>query len=94
MIVAKAVKMAEMMNIPILGIVENMSYFKCPECEKEYKLFGDSHLEEIAQQYGIKLLARIPIDPQLAQAVDKGQIEDFSGNWLDSIADNLEKSYV
>ena len=68
MIVGKAVKMAEMMNIPVLGLVENMSYFKCPDCGKEYPVFGESRLEEVAAEYGVDVLGRLPIDPKLAAA--------------------------
>ncbi len=91
MIVSKAVKMAEMMNIPILGLVENMSYFKCPDCEKEYKIFGESHIEEIAQEHNIRVLGKLPIDPKLAAACDKGMIELFEGGYLDKAADLLEQ---
>lgn len=91
MIVSKAVKMAEMMNIPILGLVENMSYFKCPDCDKEYKIYGESHIEEIAQKHNIDILGKLPIDPKIAAACDRGMIELFEGNWLDNIADILEK---
>lgn len=77
MIVSKAVKMAEMMNIPILGVVENMAYFQCPSCEEQHRIFGDSHIEDIAGSHGLNVLARLPIDPQLAQACDKGAIEDY-----------------
>ena len=77
MVVAKAVRMAELMNIPILGIVENMSYFTCPECGREIKVFGDSHVEEIATTYGIPLLARLPIDPAAAAACDSGKVESI-----------------
>ena len=66
MIVSKAVKMAELMNVPILGLVENMSYFKCPDCGKEHKIFGDSHIDKIAEEYGTRVLAKVPIDPDLA----------------------------
>ena len=90
MIVGKAVKMANKMNIPVLGLVENMSYFKCPDCGKEHKIYGDSHIEEVASQYGIKNIARIPIDAKLAAACDKGAIELFDGEWLDAMADMLE----
>ena len=65
MIVSKAANMAKMMDIPVYGLVENMSYVKCPDCGKEIKLFGDSHIEEIAENFGYDLLARIPIDPKL-----------------------------
>jgi Mrp family chromosome partitioning ATPase len=93
MIVGKAVKMAEMMNIPILGIVENMSYFKCPDCDKEYSIFGESHIEETANKYKINTVAKLPINPKLSAACDKGMIELFEGAWLDSIADTLEKLF-
>jgi len=91
MIVSKAVKMAEMMNIPIIGLVENMSYFKCPDCNKEYNIFGESHIEKIANEHNIKVLARIPINPKIAAACDKGMIELFDGEWLDSIVPILEQ---
>src|SRR5690554_6887253 len=86
MIVSKAVKMAEMMDIPIIGLVENMSYFKCPDNDKEYQIFGDSHIEEIAENHNLKVLARLPIDPKISAACDKGMIELFEGTWLDSTA--------
>lgn len=76
MIVEKAVNMARMMGVDILGLVENMSYVKCPDCGREIKLFGESHIASIAEQYGYPLLARIPIDPSLAALVDAGRIED------------------
>lgn len=91
MIVGKAVKMAEMMDIPVLGIVENMSYFKCPDCGSEIPVFGPSKLEEVAAGYGLEVLGRLPIDPKLAAACDKGMIELFEGDWLDGAADKLEK---
>ena len=91
MIVSKAVKMAEMMNIPIIGLVENMSYFKCPDNNKEYKIFGESHIEEIADKHNLKVLAKLPIDPKIATACDKGMIELFDGDWFESIAEILEK---
>ena len=89
MIVSKAVKMAEMMNIPILGLVENMSYFQCPDCGKEYSIFGESNIEEIAKQHNIKVTAKLPIDPKLSAACDRGKIELYDGNWLDDLADQL-----
>ncbi len=89
MIVAKAVKMAELMNIPILGIVENMSYFKCPDCDKEYPIFGESHIEELAEKYQIPAYAKLPINPKFAAACDKGMIELFEADYLDSLADDL-----
>ncbi len=82
MIVAKAVKMAQLMNIPILGIVENMSYVECPDCGKKISVFGESHIDEVALTYGIPVLGRIPITPALAAAVDSGNIEDFEQDWL------------
>ena len=92
MIVTKAVKMAEKMNIPIVGIIENMSFFKCPDCNKEYKLFGDSHLEAIAEEQNIEILLKMPIDPELALACDKGMIEFFAGDRFASVATVLEKN--
>ena len=80
MIVEKAVKMANMMNIPVIGIVENMSYALCPDCGKKIKVFGDSHVDQIANQFGIEVLGQIPIDPKLSQAADAGMIELFEGN--------------
>jgi Mrp family chromosome partitioning ATPase len=90
MIVSKAVKMAEMMNIPVIGLVENMSYFKCSDCGKEHKIFGNSHIEEIAEKHHLKVLAKLPIDPTIAAACDKGLIELFNGNWLEPVAKILE----
>ena len=90
MIVAKAVKMAKMMDIPILGLVENMSYFKCPDCGKEISIFGESHIEQIAADNNITNIAKLPINPKIAAACDKGVIELFEGNWLDVLADKLE----
>ena len=91
MIVEKAIKMANMMNIPVLGLVENMSYFSCPDCGKEIKVFGESNIEEIAKANGTQLLGRIPIDPKLAAACDAGTIELFEGNWLEGLVDKLIK---
>lgn len=91
MVVTKAVKMAEMMNIPILGLVENMSFFKCPDNGKEYQLFGESHIEQIAEKHHLHTLAKIPIDPKLAAACDNGTIEDFQENWMDPVVSILEK---
>ena len=90
MIVSKAVKMAELMNIPILGLVENMSYFKCPDCGKEHKIFGDSHIDEIAKEYGTRVLAKVPIDPDLAKSVDTGTVELFVGNYFENAANTIE----
>ena len=92
MIVSKAVNMAKMMNIPIIGIIENMSFYKCPDCGKEYKVFGDSHVEETAEKYGLKVLAKIPIDPKLAALSDKGMIELMENDYLDSAFGEIEKA--
>ncbi|MGI6617645.1 MAG: P-loop NTPase [Saccharofermentanales bacterium] len=91
MIVSKAVKMAEMMNIPIIGLVENMSYFRCPDNGKDYQVFGESHIDKIADKHNLKVLAKLPIDPKISDACDKGMIELFDGNWLDPVAEVLEK---
>ncbi len=89
MIVAKAVNMAKIMNIPILGIVENMSYVKCPCCNEEIKIFGESHTDEIAKEYGTEVLAKLPFDRELSRLSDNGCIELFEGNWMDEAADKL-----
>ena len=90
MIVSKAANMAQMMNIPVYGLVENMSYVKCPDCGKEIKVFGDSHIEEIAENFGYDLLGRIPIDPKLTALVDKGWIEMMDNDYLDVAAQIIE----
>ena len=90
MIVSKAVEMAKLMNIPVLGLVENMSYFKCPNCGEELKVFGESHLSDVAAKYALPVLGRIPIDPVLASAADRGIVELFEGDWLDGAADVIE----
>lgn len=89
MIVAKAVKMAELMEVPILGVVENLSYFECPDCKKRHEIFGHSHLEDIARENNIDILARIPIVPNLAAECDAGQIEAVEENWLQEAAERL-----
>ncbi|SEH81453.1 Chromosome partitioning ATPase, Mrp family, contains Fe-S cluster [Ruminococcus flavefaciens] len=89
MIVEKAVKMAKLMNIPILGIIENMSYFECPDCGKRHSIYGESHIEDIAAQYDIPVLAKLPIDPQLAKLCDQGTIELFEGEWLTEAAEKI-----
>ena len=91
MIVSKAVKMAKMMNIPILGIVENMSYIKCPDCDKQIEVFGKSHIEETAKANDIDLIAKLPIDPKLSAACDKGLIELLEADYLDNIVNFLEE---
>lgn len=90
MIVTKAVKMAELMNIPIFGIVENMSYFTCPDNGKDYKIFGDSHIDEIAKEHKLSVIAKLPINPELANACDRGAIEEIDGKWFDGFAAGLE----
>ena len=83
-IVEKAVKMAQTMKIPVYGLIENMSYVQCPDCGKQIKVFGDSHVEQISQEFHIPLLARIPIDPKISQAVDSGKIETLEAEFLDA----------
>lgn len=90
MIVEKAVNMAKMMDIPVLGIVENFSYVQCPDCNKKISLFGESHVEEVAAHYQLPVLGRLPINPKLAAACDKGMLELFEGDWLDRAADVIE----
>ena len=89
MIVAKAVNMAQMMNVPILGIVENMSYFTCPDCGKKIQIFGESHVDEIAANHGLEVLAKVPMDPALAQAADTGMIETYPAEPLAQAADKI-----
>ena len=91
MIVGKAVKMAHLMNIPILALVENMSYFKCPDCGREYEIFGKSHAASAAMEFEIPNYARLPIDPNFAACVDKGEMEFLDVTPLDKIAEVLEK---
>jgi len=91
MIVGKAVKMANMMNVPILGIVENMSYLECPDCKKKISVFGESRVEEVAKEFNVPVVGRIPIDPKLATACDKGAIELFEGDWLADAVAAIEK---
>lgn len=92
MIVGKAVKMASMMNIPVLGVVENMSYVECPDCGKHIPVFGESKLEAVAKEWGLEILGRIPVSPKLAAAADKGMMELYEGDWLFPAADKLEAS--
>lgn len=91
MIVAKAVKMANMMHIPIIGLVENMSYYQCPDCGGKHSIFGESHVEAIAKKYSLPVLARLPVDPRISAACDDGLIEDFPVEWLEGVAQILEK---
>ena len=91
MIVGKAIKMAEMMNIPVLGLVENMSYYKCPDCGREHEIFGASKVEKVAAEYGIEHFARIPIDPAVAAMVDAGEVESVNTDAIAELADYIEK---
>ena len=91
MIVSKAVNMANMMDIPVLGIVENMSYFKCPDCGKEHSIFGESKVKDIAAEFGIEHYARLPIDPVIATMVDAGEVEAVSGEYISELVDYIEK---
>lgn len=93
MIVAKAVKMAKMMNIPILGLVENYAYFHCPDNQKDYEIFGPSHLQETADAYGLKVLARLPIDPTIAQAADQGNLADIKLDEIEACCDYLGTAF-
>ena len=90
MIVEKAVNMARMMDIPVLGIVENMSYFVCPDCDKEHRIFGESRIDTIAEKYSVKTIAKLPINPKLSAACDAGMIELFDGDWLNNMIKMIE----
>ena len=89
MIVEKAVNMASLMNIPVIGIVENMSYYECPHCGERTELFGKSHLAEVAEKHGISLTAKLPINPKLAAACDAGLIELYEGDWLNELGKKI-----
>ena len=89
MIVEKSIKMVDMLNIPVIGLVENMSYVQCPDCGKKIAVFGESHVDAIARQYGIPHTAALPIDRKLAASADKGMIELTNGDWLDEIANAI-----
>ena len=91
MIVAKAANMAKLMNIPILGIVENMSYVKCPDCGKEIKIFGEGNTAETAKELGVPVLAKIPFDRELSKLCDNGCIELYEGDWMNEAAETLLK---
>lgn len=90
MIVGKAVNMAKQMNIPIIGLVENMSYVRCPDCDKKIYVFGKSHSQEIAHQYDLNLLGQLPLDSELTQLSDLGRIEDFYASWLEDFSKNIK----
>lgn len=89
MVVEKAVKMAQMMNIPVIGLVENMSYIACPDCGKKIYLFGEGKTDEAAAKYDLPVLAKMPIDPALAKLADDGDIESFEGSWLNGVVDKI-----
>ena len=89
MIVEKAVKMARLMNVPVLGIVENMSYFQCPDCGGQHQIYGPSRVQEKAQQYGIPYMAKIPVDPAITAAVDNGMVETIHAPFLDDLLNGL-----
>ena len=91
-IVGKTIKMAKMMNIPIYGLIENMSYLLCPDCGKKIHVFGLSHLQEVAAKHNIPVLGEVPIDPALAEACDKGELELIKTNYLQLAADVIEDS--
>lgn len=92
MIVTKAVNMAEMMNVPILGIVENMSYITCPDCGRKISIFGDSAVDAIALEHNIPVVAKIPVDKDLTAAADLGKIEDIENNYLQDFFDKIDKN--
>lgn len=91
MIVEKAVKMAEMMNVPIIGMVENMSYFECPDCHKKHNIFGESKADEAAKQFNIPIVAKIPVSAQIAELCDKGAAEEIDAEYLDELGKHIEK---
>ena len=89
LIVTKAVRMAEMMHKPILGVVENYSYFQCPNCGEKHYIFGKSNLEQVAKDLDVKVLAQIPMDPAMATAMDQGAVESLEKNYLEPVADAI-----
>ena len=92
MIVKKAYYMAMQMNIPVLGMIENMSYVTCPDCGKEINLFGESNLDEIAAETGLEILGRIPIDTAITGLINQERFEEFNGNFLQNAVEIMEKS--
>ncbi len=90
MIVGKAVKMATMMNVPVLGLVENLSYFECPDCKKKINIFGESKVEETAKEFGISTVAKIPINPEFAKLCDNGMVEDIKCDFLNQMIDSIK----
>ena len=93
MIVTKAVKMAEMMNIPVLGLVENYSYFKCPDCGKEYPIFGESTIDTLGAHLSMPVLAKLPVNPELSRAMDEGRLEEYQPNPLADVAAKLDEKF-
>ena len=91
MIVSKAVKMANMMHIPVLGFVENYSYLQCPDCGKKIEVFGKSHLAEVAASFGLPVLAKLPIDPKVAEAFDSGLMETVNTDAIADVVAAVEK---
>ena len=91
MIVTKAVRMAELMDIPVLGLVENYSYYKCPDCGKEHPIFGESTIDALGAQLSLPVLAKLPLDPELARAVDEGQVENYQPNPMAEVAAKLDQ---
>lgn len=94
MIVAKAVNMAKMMDIPVLGVVENMSYVKCPDCGKEINVFGESHIGQVTDEMGLDLLCRVPVDPKLAALCDKGMLELMDNDYLSGVPETILKKLI
>jgi Mrp family chromosome partitioning ATPase len=92
MIVAKAVKMANMMHIPVLGFVENYSYLECPDCGKKINVFGDSRLDEVAEAFNLPVLARLPIDPMIAQSYDSGMMETVKTDAVNEVITAIENA--
>jgi Mrp family chromosome partitioning ATPase len=92
-IVEKAVNMAAMMKIPVLGLVENMSFVECPDCHRQIKIFGESNLEKIADEFGLKILSRIPVKKEISQSVDEGKIEDVQADFLDDAVNAIQNLF-
>ena len=89
LIVKKAYNMAEMMGIPVLGIVENFSYIKCPDCGKEMRIFGESHVDEVANELSLKVFGKIPLDPKIAKAADEGRFHEIENPYIAAAVDAL-----
>ena len=92
MIVSKAVKMANMMHIPVLGFVENYSYLECPDCGKKIEVFGKSKLDQVAEEFGLPVLARLPIDPKVAESYDSGLMETVDTQCMDAVIKAVENA--